>query len=349
LTDKENNVPQSHFSVVRASRDVFQRSQIGMIFTNRSDLGRSHQQAYGVDANLWLSNPMVFQTFFAQTYTSSTKRTDQSWKLALDFTKDHWGWFAGHTVIDKNFDPAVGFVLRRDIRRTFLTFRASPQPNGRVLRRTDFRQSFAHITNVDGRLQDWEYRLLFQNELSSGDYLNLNYGRIFERLDLPFQFRPDIQVPIGDYQNHRVSADFQSSAKRKFTGGANILWREFYAGELFNWGGGLGYSPSPRLSFRVNYDRNEVDLAAGKLNTDLFAFRLNLTFNTRLFLNTLIQYNGETNELSANLRLNFIHSPGSDLFVVYNESRGRFGEDLGDGLPARNREFIVKFTRLLRP
>jgi hypothetical protein len=52
--------------------------------------------------------------------------------------------------------------------------------------------------------------------------------------------------------------------------------------------------------------------------------------------------------LSTNVRLNFIHSPGSDLFVVYNESRGREGDEFFDGLPTRNRELIVKFTRLLR-
>jgi hypothetical protein len=348
LTDEGNGFPQSHFSVARVSWDIFQRSKIGMIFTNRSDIGQYHQQAYGADADIWLSNPMLFQTFFAETYTSSTKQTDRSWKLALDFTKDHWGWFAGHTVIDQNFDPAVGFVLRRDIRRTFLTFRVSPQPNGRILRRTDIRQSFTHITNFDHRLQDWQYSLLFQNEFSSGEYLNIGYARIFERLDQPFRFRPDIQIPSGDYQSNQVSADFQSSAKRKITGVANILWRDFYTGALFNWGGGFGYSPNPHFSFRLNYDRNQVDLPEGKLDTDLFALRLNLTFSTRLFFNTLVQYNSETNELSTNLRLNFIHSPGSDLFIVYNESRGRFGEDFRDGLPARQREFIVKLTKLLR-
>jgi hypothetical protein len=206
-----------------------------------------------------------------------------------------------------------------------------------------------HVTNYGGRLQDWEYHLIFQNELSSGDNINLNYGRLFERLDEPFPFRDAITIPTGDYKNHSLSADFQSSAKRKMAGFANISWRDYYAGELFNWGGGLGYSPSPHLSFRLDYDRNEVDLPQGQLDTDLFALHLNLAFNTRFLFNALMQYNSEENELSSNLRLNFIHSPGSDLFIVYNESRGRFGEALRDGLPARNREFIVKFTRLLKP
>ncbi|MGH7454275.1 MAG: DUF5916 domain-containing protein [bacterium] len=35
LTDKENGLPRSHFSVARVSRDIFQRSKIGMISKQR--------------------------------------------------------------------------------------------------------------------------------------------------------------------------------------------------------------------------------------------------------------------------------------------------------------------------
>jgi hypothetical protein len=217
-----------------------------------------------------------------------------------------------------------------------------------LLRRTNIFQTFTHIDNIDGRLQDWNYQLTFYNELSSGDNLNFGAGRIFERLDQPFQLRPGLLIATGDYYNNLLQADFASSAKRKLVASGNILWRQFYDGELFNWGGGLGYSPNAHFSFRLNYDRNHIDLPQGRLDTDLFAFRLNWAFNTRLFLNTLLQYYSETNEFSTNARLNFIHSAGSDLFLVYNESRGREGEDFSDGLPARNREIILKFTRFFR-
>lgn len=349
LTDETADFPRSHFSVVRLNRDVFQRSKIGVMFTNRANIGENNQQAYGIDANLWLSSPLVFQSFAAQSRASDGP-TANAWKLGLDFTKDHWGWFASHMFIDKDFNPPVGFVLRPDIRRTFATFRVSPQPNGRFLRRSNIFQTFSHITNAEGRLQDWDYRLTVFNQLSNGDNLNFSYGRIFERLDQPFPFRPDrgIDIPADDYRNHLLSADFQSSAKRKLIGFTNVLWREFFEGDLFNWGGGFGYSPNAHLSFQVNYDRNEIDLPQGALNTNLFGLRFNLALNTNTFLNTLVQYNSETNELSTNLRFNFIHSPGSDLFIVYNDSRGRPGEKIGDGLPSRNREFTLKFTRLLK-
>ncbi len=350
LTDEKDGSPRSNFSVLRVNRDVFQRSKIGVMFTNRANLGHNRQQAYGLDANLWLSNPMVFQSFFAQTHDSPGGQNRRAWKLGLDFTKDHWGWFASHMRIDKDFDPAIGFVLRPDIRRTFLTFRVSPQPNSGWLRRSNIFQTFAHIDNRAGRLQDWDYRLTFFNELASGDNFNFSYGRFFERLEREFLFRPDLGliVPAGDFHNHMLQADFQSSAKRKLTVLGNVFWREFYRGDLNNWGGGLGYSPNAHWSFRWNYARNNVDLPQGKLHTDLFALRMNLAFTTRLFLNALLQYNSETNELSTNLRLNFIHSPGSDLFLVLNQSRGRDGEDFFDGLPERNREIILKFTRLFR-
>ncbi len=353
LTDEKGGAPRSHFSVVRVNRDVSQRSKIGVMFTNRADLGRNQQQAYGADANLWLSNPMVFQSFFAQTHDSRDGATRTAWKVGLDFTKDHWGWFASHMTIDKDFDPGVGFVLRSNIRRSFATFRVSPQPNGSFLRRSNIFQTLTHLTNIDGRVQDWDYRLTCFNELTNGDNFNIGYGRIFERLELEdpnalYRFRADILIPQGDYYNHLLQANYQSSAKRKLTVFGSVFWREFYDGELRNYGGGFGFRPNAHWSFGLNYDRNQVDLPQGELNTDLFELRGNFAFNTRLFLNALLQYNSETNELSTNLRLNFIHTPGSDLFFVYNESRGREGEEFSDGLPARNREVVLKFTRLLR-
>ena len=154
----------------------------------------------------------------------------------------------------------------------------------------------------------------------------MRFSRVFERLDLPFDFRSNVQIPVGDYKNNQMSADFVSSSKRPFTVSARIMWREFYSGKLINWSGGFGFVPNQHISIKVKYDRNEIDLPQGRLNTDLIEFRLNIAFTTHLFLNTLIQYNSETNDLSTNLRLNFIHTPGSDLFVVYNENRGQQGQ-----------------------
>ena len=54
----------------------------------------------------------------------------------------------------------------------------------------------------------------------------------------------------------------------------------------------------------------------------VFRIRTQLALNTRVSANAFVQYNSLDDEFSANLRINFIHAPGSDLFLVFNEKRG---------------------------
>ena len=74
--------------------------------------------------------------------------------------------------------------------------------------------------------------------------------------------------------------------------------------------------------------------------------RLDYTFSPRMTVRSLTQYNSLTNEISNNIRFNFIYRPGSDIYVVYN--------DLSQaGLPAdifgsKDRQLVVKATYLLQ-
>jgi hypothetical protein len=64
-----------------------------------------------------------------------------------------------------------------------------------------------------------------------------------------------------------------------------------------------------------------VDLPSGAFSTDLVNTRINYSFSPRMFLNALIQYNSTLDEISSNIRFNFIYKPLSDIFLVYNERR----------------------------
>ena len=71
------------------------------------------------------------------------------------------------------------------------------------------------------------------------------------------------------------------------------------------------------------------------------------TFTARMFLSALVQYNSAVDQMGTNVRFRWEYSPGSELFVVYNDQRDT---TLRPGrLPLlENRAFIVKLTRLLR-
>ena len=55
--------------------------------------------------------------------------------------------------------------------------------------------------------------------------------------------------------------------------------------------------------------------------TNLVTSRIGYAFNTRTFLDTLLQYNTDLKQFSANVRFDLIHRPLSDLFLVYNEQQ----------------------------
>ncbi|OFW09274.1 MAG: hypothetical protein A3H27_03700 [Acidobacteria bacterium RIFCSPLOWO2_02_FULL_59_13] len=89
----------------------------------------------------------------------------------------------------------------------------------------------------------------------------------------------------------------------------------------------------------MDYERNNIQLREGSFATDLVTMRVAYSFNPRMFLNALIQYNSDTNQVSSNIRFRLIHRPLSDLFIVYNEQRDN-QRDLTD------RTITLKYTYL---
>ncbi|MHC4236557.1 MAG: hypothetical protein ACYSUQ_15685, partial [Planctomycetota bacterium] len=110
------------------------------------------------------------------------------------------------------------------------------------------------------------------------------------------------------------------------------------------WGAGAEITfNSPHIGLELGYDHNDVDVPGGAFTTDLVRGRIKLAASTRLFGNALVQYNSQSGSFSANVRINWIHRPGSDLFIVFNERR----DVVGSRWNPDSRAFIVKLTYLM--
>ena len=81
-------------------------------------------------------------------------------------------------------------------------------------------------------------------------------------------------------------------------------------------------SPNANLELTAGFTHNRVDVPAGAFTANLARLRVGYAFSTTLVANALVQYNRRDDELSVSVRINFIHRPGSDLFIVFNEERG---------------------------
>jgi hypothetical protein len=89
---------------------------------------------------------------------------------------------------------------------------------------------------------------------------------------------------------------------------------------------------------------SRADLPNGAFTAHVLGLRFGWAFSTRLFARAYVQYNSLDDKWITNLRLNFIHRPGSDLYVVFNDDEGE------EGAPGRlvSRGFAVKGTWLIR-
>lgn len=335
--------PLTNFAVGRVKRDVGQRSHVGAIVTSRLEEGGVSNLAGGVDWNLWFTDQMVLEGFYARSSDSEPGGDDDSWRVTLDYTGDWLGWRAEHLVIGPDMSPGIGFVRRHDIAKTSGTLRLTPRPPIGGLRKIDIRNEFAYVeSDVTGAVQDRRWQFSLSPELDSGDEAHLHVNYQFQHLDYEFPLAPDIIVPPGEYRDWTFGVRLSTSQARPVSAGLDGGGGEFWDGHRWFVGGDLAFD-SPHIGFGLSYEHNDVDVPGGAFETDLVRGRLRLAASTRLFGNALVQYNSQNHSFSANLRINWIHRPGSDLFIVFNERRQVFGPRWNP----ESRAFIVKLTYLV--
>ena len=81
----------------------------------------------------------------------------------------------------------------------------------------------------------------------------------------------------------------------------------------------------------------------GAFEVNLGILRLDYTLSPRTTIRSLIQYNSATNQVNTSVRFNLRYTPGSDLYIAYDELRDTFGRSIF----IRNRQLVVKLDYLL--
>jgi hypothetical protein len=94
--------------------------------------------------------------------------------------------------------------------------------------------------------------------------------------------------------------------------------------------------------FDLSARHNRIDLPGfATTSADVYGAGLDLFFSTRMLTNASVQYNQATEELITNVRVNWIHAPLSDLFLVLTERR----DTAAGRVPER--VLALKVTKLL--
>lgn len=346
VTDEvEGLVERESFSVVRVKRDVGENNYLGFMATDRRS-GNDWNTVVGADGAFYLTPSFNVQGWLARTFTRGAGGDDVAYSFAADFSTDRWGSLLRHVAIGADTEARAGFIEREDVRRTDAYARRSFRPRWGLVRKIDLMLGGNLFTSMGGALQDWEAGPILRTEFESGAGLTLMARPGENRPDEEFDLADTLVVAPGSYDAGSVMLRGSTDPSRPLSFEGSARAARFYGGDLVSLEGTLNSAPSPQVALALGFNRNRVDIPSGSFIADLVSLRASYSFSTRLTTNLLLQYNSLDEAVSTNLRLNFIHRPGSDLFLVLTEERG--DRDWSDPWRLSQRAMVVKLTYLKR-
>ena len=347
--------PANNYGVARVSRELPNRSSIGVIGVSReatTDFGDAPRfnRTYGADANIGFGKFANWFNYVAKSETPGLEGSDHTYSSRFEYDDSGHEFRLGYLEVGHNFNPEVGFVRRVGFRKADYFYRYTHYPNTGRIRSvephfsgqnwytlgTNSKESGFEHYHVDSRTQD-------------GGRLGLAWNRNFERLDEPFEVHPDISIPAGRYQFNELIANFGTDPSAPVFLRGNAALGGFYDGTIRTLNLRGGYRRGKNLTWTGSWVRNFIDLPVGDFNTDLVGLRFNWSFTPKSFFQTFSQYNSATDEIGHNVRLGLLSTSSTGLFVVFNT--GTTTRDFLDPHDVErrtiSRALFIKFTHLL--
>jgi hypothetical protein len=344
--DEERDVAGNLFTVARVRRDLFSQSDIGAIFVGREGDGSGdYNRSYGVDLNLRSGPNWTANGYWAVTTGPELTRGNDQKKVS---TKWDDGFFDAQFIfadIGPNFSPEVGFVPRTDVRSYYMKAGLRPRSATGFVREWNPHINWKVFTDHGNltltRDQHYAVTLSFRD----GASLEVSHNPQFERLVVPFELRPGVMIPVGEYPWNEGRVKYSSDKSKLLSATLDVTRGGFYGGDRLSADMGITVLLKPRLAASLNYQRNTVDLPLGRVRADLWVLRGLYSVNPDLYVDALVQYDIETRRVLTTARFNFTYRPLSDFSIVVNDNRVTGGSALA---PEPARALIVKYTRLMQ-
>ncbi|MEO5739095.1 MAG: DUF5916 domain-containing protein [Vicinamibacterales bacterium] len=351
--------PANNFSVIRMQREVG-RSSYGAILVNRKGVGpaavdQDWNRAYGVDANIKLTQNQSMSAFLARTDTPTDRTTgprgsDYSGRAFYNFTNNLWRVAGGYSQVGENFNPEVGFLPRRGYRRPEFSAFFEPQPKRvKWIRRIAPHTSYNSFWGFDQVLQTeaWHIHPLEIQPKQGGRFgYFFNYNK--DNPTRPFTvFNRDgriVTIPAGNYSWGQNALEYLHNPSARVTGTVRYFFGTYYDGDFHSVALNSEYRITRKATASLGWTRQDIDLPYGSFVNNLVPVKADYSFTTSINLSALLQYNGQIGSFSSNVRFAWLNRSGTGLFVVYNDRRDVLSSTALDTL---GRSFVVKYTRLI--
>jgi len=339
--DIASGVDAETIFVGRAALNVLTESQVGVIATSGDPQSNLDNNLVGADfryRNTRLPNGKTVEasTFYQQSDTEGKSGDDASYGVVLNYPSNQ-GWKGAYRYkkVEKNFDPAVGFINQTDIEDHGLETRYTHffAPGGFLRQLRGFYDSYKSLSLEDGDFITDVKTLRFAFLDNKGDFLIGRFINNKENLRKDFTiFRASdsprtIVIPAGTYSFNETLIGLILGNQRVLSGRFDRRWGDYFDGERDRILVNASWRPNRNFQITAQYIGNKIELPQGNFTTRVFSINTQIAFSATLSWANLVQYDNVSETLGINSRLHWIPEAGQQAFLVLNYGFEDFDKD----------------------
>ena len=338
------------YGVFRLKKELPNRTYFGGMVTRKKGLGDAGyiNQSYSVDGALGIGDAIQLIGFAAKTDPApGIKGNNDSYAYVLEANRNTQSFTnqIRYSEVGKNFNPEMGFVKRLGYRKVLF----------RILNRTRPKDFFG-ILELRPHITYWGYWKLedgFQEtgflhidnhwEFRNGFRIDTGINFTKEGVVDSFQIVSGEWVPPSTYDNKELHIRTNTNLTKPFSIILVTKIGGFFNGDRKNFDTTLRYRFGNRFTSEVISKYNDVKLDdGGEFITHLMRGRLTYALSSNIYIQSLLQYNNQSDEWSMNWRFIWQQSAATGLYIVYNEAQDY------DGIPITKstKSFVLKYSYL---
>ena len=348
-------VQESDLFVGRVAANILEESSVGMIVTSGNPRSNIENSVAGADFRYRNRRLLPGRTaegavYFQQSDSENFDVDQSNWGAQFGVTTSEG--FSGrveYEIMQPNFNPALGFLNRRDYERGRLwgNYRYRTQGHSWIRSLATFVSLQHYDTYSTGEFESASYWWRpIHLETHRGDTYSLSVVDSQEVLAEPFTVARRIVIPAGEYEESGYQLEAEWATERVLAPSIAYEKQGYYGGDQTSVTGSIDWRPSSRWYARVSYQYNDVELPHSDFRTRLIQVRANLAFNVKWSWVNLVQYDNLSESVGINSRLRWNPRAGEDLYVVWNhdfDALAAFSQ-----MQSRQSEFSVKYSRTFR-
>ena len=345
-TRAEGDLPATAYSALRLRSDIRDRTTVGAIVTDVTN-NDGQNSVFGLDGQMRFWGNSSVSAWFSQVDDKRIDGASAASMIKIDLKNDRYFLTAGQHRVDKGFQPALGFVQRTDMIGTGAIFGFTPRvgDGDELIRQWRFTGYVRDVKNHAGEKESGVLSLGIDAIFESRDRMGFNIRQTTENLSNGFTLGNGVQIDADNYKDTKVQFLLRSNQSRGLWGDVKIEKGGYFGGDRTQYGGSVGKRFSNHLTLYGSANRNLISMPnQGEFTADIFGMTAEMALNRKWFGKTLIQYDNFSEQIQLYCRINWIHTPGSDLFIVLNQRYDMSGSsaDLVQGTQ------VIKLTYLFQ-